>query len=133
MKTIISRKLKWMKPYLELGMGFIPEGKKVTRITAWTFGGRYGKKEIAAILTNDEKFYRIYLHTQYHPRTSKAVLNYSKIDLLQHLAHEMAHMIEIEAHTPDHSKLEARIHAAFMSELKREGYISEEDELEFKK
>lgn len=126
---LISPELRWLKPYVELAMPYLPRGKVVTRIGAWKIGGRAGKEEHAAILTNDGRNYRIYLHTQCHPRHSSKPLPFSRIDLLQYLAHEMAHMTHMPAHTPAHKRLEAKLTIVFMRQLEREGYVSEEKEL----
>jgi hypothetical protein len=52
---------------------------------------------------------------------------YSKIDMLTHLAHELAHVIDF-VHTPEHKEIEAELTGMFMRMLGKEGYISEEDE-----
>jgi hypothetical protein len=128
---IISRHFEWMRPYLEEGIKLIPKGKKITRLHAWKFGGRCGKGEKAAIFTNDEKSYRIYIHHTYQARGCEP-MPFSKIDLLDILAHELAHTAEIDAHTPDHKRLESKITQKFMGMLKKDGYVSEEAELEEK-
>lgn len=128
MKTKVCRKWEWLRPYVELGMGFISEGKKLDKVGHWTIGKRYGKGIQAAIFTDDDKSYRIYLHSHIHPRNSKK-LKLSKIEILLNLSHELAHMEEWD-HTPRHSTLESQIQIAFMKKLREDGYISEEVELE---
>jgi predicted metal-dependent hydrolase len=48
--------------------------------------------------------------------------------LLQYLAHELAHL-EHWDHTPDHKHLECILMSAFMTRLKQDFYVSEEDEM----
>lgn len=59
---------------------------------------------------------------------------YSRIDVLSHLAHELAHFILVVKnneweHTPEHKAIESMIMVNFMEQLSKEGFISEEDEL----
>jgi hypothetical protein len=126
----VNKKLAWMVPYVERGLLLIPDGKSVTRLGAWTRGGRYGKQETAALITNNNRHYRIYIHTHAytHPR---GVTPHSKIEMLELLAHEMAHMIDdhFDEHTPEHRRLEAKLTSLFMTMLKKSGYHSEEREL----
>lgn len=53
----------------------------------------------------------------------------SKVDILEILAHELAHVFSDFMHTPEHKILECKIKAIFMKQLIREDYISEEVEL----
>lgn len=124
----VNKKLMWMVPYVERALLIIPDGKSVTRLGAFTQGGRYGKGAAASIHTHNHRHYRIYLHTHMHPRYSTDPMPYSKIDLLHNLAHELAHMLDMD-HTPAHKKLEARLVTMFMTMLKKSGYHSEEKEL----
>lgn len=55
---------------------------------------------------------------------------FSKIDLLELLAHELAHLTHWE-HTPSHKALEARLKRLFMTQLEKTGYISEEQEMKY--
>jgi len=54
---------------------------------------------------------------------------YSTIDILEILAHELAHTVESFEHTPDHKIMECRIKTIFMKVLKKQKYTCEEDEL----
>jgi hypothetical protein len=120
--------LKWLEPYLELGVTMLPHGKKVVRVGAWTITNkRVGKNCQAAIYSYDDKKYKIWMHTHRHPR-GEPVGPLSKIDILSNLAHELAHTISW-THTPQHKELESQISRAFMIMLKHDGYISEEEEL----
>lgn len=125
----IAPKLAWMRPYLEVGCQFIPKGKNVTRLGYWPYGGRFGKREHAAIITNDNKNYRVYLKDMYQRKDMSRPSRLSKVDLLQYLAHELAHTLDWE-HSPRHKVLEAQLTIIFMKMLDLEGYVSEEYEFE---
>jgi hypothetical protein len=128
MNTKLPVKFKWLEPYLELSKSYLPEGKRISRVSAWSIENkRVGQGMHACIMTDDWITYRIYIHTHRHPRDSKVLAN-SKIDILGYLAHELAHTLDMD-HTPKHKILEMELCAAFMKQLKREGYISEEEEL----
>jgi hypothetical protein len=124
----VSPEFLWLVPYVELALPHLPKGKKVTRLGAWRFGGRCGKKEQAAIFTDDFRSFRIYLHTHTHPRALPEPRPYSRIEVLENLAHELAHLINMNEHTPAHRKLEAKLTMIFMHRLEKDGYISEERE-----
>jgi hypothetical protein len=128
MKFYCSQVFDWLLPYLEIGLSMTPRGKTVTRIQEWKLHGRQGKKYRACVYTNNQRAYRIYIHTKYKPKGESKQYPYSKIDILELLAHEMAHMKDMH-HTPDHKILEGKILKAFLLRLKGEGYISEEVEL----
>lgn len=125
----VSPKLHWMTPYLHIGLKHVPQGKKVTRLSWWRFNGRFGKGSHACIFTNDYKEYRIYLKDTYQRKDMPQAAPFSKIDMLHSLAHELAHMLHMD-HTPEHKKLEAKILSAYMTQLRKDGYISEEHELQ---
>lgn len=127
MITKISPKFEWMRPYLELGMTFLPEEAEVSRIGAWSLNRSRGKDVHASIYQNKVGDpYRIWIHTHYHFGDEEKP--FSKIDLATLLAHELAHIIDWK-HTPKHSRAEAKMKAAFMVLLESQGYISEEEEL----
>lgn len=127
-QTKVSPKLAWMKPYLEAALPHLPEGKHISRLSAWSIDNkRVGKRMLACIMTDDWVSYRIYLHTHRHPRDSKVLPN-SKIDLLSNLAHELAHTLDM-LHSPEHKALESRLSELFMNMLRDSGYTNEEDEL----
>jgi hypothetical protein len=127
--TRYSPKLKWMEPYLELGMTFISEGNFVERIGAWTMGGSRGLDVFAALYQDRLGGpYRMWFHTHYD--NGEGQKPFSRIDLLKHLAHEIAHIEEPSfKHTPRHEKICSQITIAFMKMLHSEGYESEEAEL----
>jgi hypothetical protein len=126
MRTRICQRFEWMRPYLNIGTKFI-RPHKIARIGAWSPGGRYGSKEFAAIFQDaDGKPHRIWINTHYDG--DSGVTPFSRIDLLKLLAHELAHTMDWK-HTPFHEDLSAKITRAFMAQLRRDGYISEEEEM----
>jgi hypothetical protein len=124
----ISPKLLWMRPYLELAYAFLPKGKSVVLLGHRGIGTKRDKTADAELFSYDDKKYRVYIRTMYHPRYLKRPTPWSKIDLLKMLAHELAHMVSWE-HTPAHARLEAILTIEFMARLEAEGYVSEELEL----
>ena len=124
----ISPKLKWLIPYLELSASMLPHGKKIVRVGAWSrTNKRMGRDVQAQIITDDWISYRIWTHTERHPR-GQPIQPYSKIDILALIAHELAHTLDMD-HSPQHKILESNILNMFMKKLESEGYKSEEDEL----
>lgn len=127
-KIRISPKLLWMEPYLIEGLKFVSSNKVVARLGAWSRNDTRGVNCHAGIYQDKKGApFRIWMHTHYLDEYNN-ILPFSKIDMLDHLAHEIAHLESWE-HTPKHKRLEAKIKIKFMHMLQAEGYISEEDEL----
>jgi hypothetical protein len=125
--TKLGKSLVWMKPYLDVAIPHLPASKRIARITAWNkTNGRYGKGCQACIITDDDETFRVYIHTYSHPRGEEPT-PYSKLELLELLAHELAHTVSFD-HTPEHKKLEAKLLTIFMNQLESEGYVSSEEE-----
>lgn len=125
---VITKNLEWTREYIEAVAHLIPNLKRLKRISH-----KYGNKEKwqhchGLITYYDQKHYRITLYLTYHDQYTDKIKPYSSIDLLQYLAHELAHLKEWE-HTPDHKMLECIIMQIFMVKLKEKGYESEEEEL----
>lgn len=111
----VSPKLIWIEPYARLGLSFVSPNKELERIGALTYGKNWGSNEHAFLIQRaiGEPF-RIWLHTHYGPE-----LKFSKIELLENLAHEIAHM-EDWSHSAFHGLLSARIYAAMCVMLEGE-------------
>ena len=123
----ISPKLLWMQGYIKLGLTYLPDEVVISRVSAWGVKSGRGVGVHACIYQDKNGHpYRIWMHTHYY--LGEEVRPFSKIDLLGLLAHELAHTVEWK-HTPKHKQIESKILSAFMRKLKREGYVSEEEEL----
>ena len=128
----ISQKLKWLEPYVNDVKKMHKKFNKLKKITimrsSFTKRDRaYG--EFRELVDNTQKIaLRIeYQYIDFYPL--KVTLKpFSKVDILQNLAHELAHCYHFE-HTPEHKILESEITTYFMYKLKTTGYISEEIEL----
>ena len=129
-KTRFPTKLEWLRPYLELGLSFISDGKCVERVGLWTLGKSRGLNCHASLFQDKiGDNFRIWLHDMYYGgEDGLTPVPFSRIDILKNFAHEIAHL-EDWNHTPKHEALCSKITIAFMSRLKSEGYISEELEL----
>lgn len=130
---IIAKELEWTRSYIESVSQLLPHLRQLKRISV----KKANDKQIMRCIGNCTKYfdkfhYRITLYTtysmvhSYNPLTIK-VLQYSSIDILRYLAHELAHL-EHWDHTPDRLHLECMILSIFMTKLKADGYISEEEE-----
>lgn len=142
MNVKLSTELEWLKPYLKRVKNIIPVHKLEKIIS--------GKPREEQIQHSHAQ-----LVTEYNPNTGHTKRRYitlnlyymksrklkptlrskepfSKIDLLETLAHELAHLKEYK-HTPQHKKLENRLCTIFMNMLEKTGYVSEEHEFKTQK
>lgn len=125
---VIVKELAWMKLYVDSVAPLLPKIKQIKKIAGRKAYPNKGQHFQGIIVYYDKKAYRICIYTTYKDRNDHdKVSEYSTIDLLGHLAHELAHL-EHWDHTPDHKHLECVLLSAFMTKLKQEGYISEEEE-----
>jgi hypothetical protein len=127
-KLAIVKEWEWMHEYIDTVSHLLPRIKQLKRISL-----KKGNKERwqhchGLITYMDHKSYRITLYKTYHDFPSDTIRPYSTIDLLQYLAHELAHL-EHWDHTPDHKQLECILMGIFMTKLKQDFYVSEEDEM----
>ncbi len=134
----ISKSLKWMIPYLEDARPILPEIALLTHLESRVPKTNHKEvQRISGLCSQYEKrdksiSYKIALFTQYQNvlkyRPLKIKLkDYSKMDMLQFLAHELAHMRDM-THTPSRMILECKLMMRFMKRAEAEGYISEEYE-----
>ena len=135
---IISKKLSWVSEYLELVSHLVPL-ERIRRIASKT--PTYKENQLCHGIISRyyrSKYYKITIYTAYQRVKFKRITNknyeldisiqrYSKIDLLQTLAHELAHSVHWD-HTVNHKMLELAIQEIFMVKLSKEGYVSEEYE-----
>lgn len=125
---VIVKSLEWTREYIDSVVHLLPSLKRLKRISS-----KKGNKEKwqhchGLITYYDGKHYRITLYLTYHDFYADKIKVYSTIDLLQYLAHELAHLQNWD-HTPGHKMLECIIMQIFMVKLSASGYISEEEEL----
>ena len=140
-KIKINASLEWVRDYLRRVKHLFPYNRLV-RIRAKATAPINAKEPYNACILHDEveDTYEIILVTNWQEKYkyfdgNKCHLRhspFSRIDLLNHLAHELAHMLHWR-HTPEHKILESKITTLFMKQLLRDGYVSEEDELNRKR
>lgn len=127
-----------MIPYLEDARPILPELSLLSYLVSRTPKASHKEvQRISGICSQYTKkdgsiSYKIILMTKYQSvqkyRPLKIKLKeYSKLDMLSFLAHELAHMRDM-THTPSRMVLECKIMLRFMKRLEAEGYISEEQE-----
>jgi len=133
----IQKKLYWLKEYIDLAGKFLPEVKYIVQVRE-IFHQDGKTQQIHASLTQEFFFgtYVLSFYTSYRRRLNKKKEyernDYSKIDMLGHLAHELAHL-KHWYHTPEHKELESELAILFMRHLLKSGYVSEEEELRGKR
>lgn len=126
---IIVKKLEWMRDYVELVAHLLPKIKQLKKISSKT-GNKERYQHCHGLITYfDKKSFRITLYVTYHDVIADKIIEYSTIDLLEYLAHELAHL-EHWDHTTSHKQLQCVILGIFMTKLTQDGYISEEEEYE---
>lgn len=124
---IIVKELEWMRGYVESVSHLLPKIKQLKKISSRRGSREYWQHFHGLITYFDKKSFRITLYITYHETLSDKIKNYSTIDILQYLAHELSHL-EHWDHTPQHKYLENIIMGIFMTKLASEGYVSEEEE-----
>jgi len=141
MKLKIAPELEWFRPYLKRVKNIAPvhklekiialkaDTKKLQHIDGqlvtetWEEDGyTYRKKRIYMSI------YVTYSKTLSLKPLKRTIKPFSKIDLLELFAHELAHL-EHDYHTVAHKKLENRLCSMFMTILNASGYVSEEHEM----
>lgn len=103
----VSPRLVWLEPYARLGLSFVNPNKELERIGALKYGTDWGSNEHAFLIQRAiGEPYRIWMHTHYTHTDA-----FSKIELLEILAHEIAHMEDWD-HSAFHGQLSGRIYSA---------------------
>jgi len=123
----ISKSLEWTRAYIESVAHLLPRIKQLKKISSRRGSKEYFQHFHGLITYFDKKSFRITLYITYHETLKDVIVNYSTIDLLQYLAHELAHL-EHWDHTTSHKQLECILLGIFMTKLQQDGYISEEEE-----
>ena len=118
---------------MDIVLAYVPRGKRIVRIYELHPHPKRLSHCYAQISTTDERNYSIGVYRKYY-RTDRlkplkrTLKEFSTLDTLMHLAHEIAHLYDWE-HTPYRQVLECRIGVEFMERLDELGYLSEELEL----
>lgn len=128
----IVKSLEWVRDYINIVSHLLPRIKELKKISSRKANKTYFQRFHGLITYYDKKSFRITLYITYHDVIKGKIASYSKIDILQYLAHELAHL-EHWDHSPQHKQLECVILSVFMTKLQQDGYISEEDEFKNKK
>lgn len=146
----IDPRLEWVRPYLDLASDLVDltDLREIKVITVTE-----NKKQTLQGELVDKVFLKrkprceIRLATKYQKWKVKGIkgfgkmtslADYSAIDILVTLAHELSHMSLVHkfndyTHTPNHKILECVIAMRFMVKLNEDGYVSEENEKELLK
>lgn len=133
----IQKKLSWLGQYIAIAAPIIPKVEYIILVRE-IFHQKNKIQRIHASLTQECIFgtYVLSLYTgcvRCVPNSSKTLYEpYSKIDILNTLAHELAHLDHWQ-HTPEHKILESKLTVHFMRHLLKSGYISEEEEFSGKR
>lgn len=125
---IIVKELEWMREYTESVAHLLPKLKQLKKISSKRGNKEHWQHCHGLITYFDKKSFRITLYTTYHSMIEDKIKPYSTLDLLQYLAHELAHLEHWE-HTTGHKQLECILMSIFMTRLQQAGYISEEAEM----
>lgn len=134
----ISKTFLWMEKYILEAKRTHPKISKITRIYKIPFTCEKKQKTAGLCVEMMNGTYEIGLSNRYQDITFKKCntvtvkpTRFSKIDILEILAHELAHMY-FETHCPNHKRLECKFLMRFMNMVERDGYISEEEEFKTK-
>lgn len=125
---VITKELEWIRPYVASVEYLLPRLTQVKKITGKKALSDRGQHFVGIIIYYNKKSIRICLYTSYKDRNTSKVIKYDTMDILGTLAHELAHL-EYWTHTPDHKQLECKIHSMFMTRLRKDGYVSAEEEI----
>lgn len=138
MKYKVDEQISWIKPYLQIAAKQINLSKLRT-VKTTLFDESTANRQTLAFCTFDGKHFDISIDRYYQRhihkkgRKCKRVLKeHSKIEILELLAHELAHIgnaKEFELHSPRHKAIECKLMIKFMTQLQKEGYKNEEIDL----
>jgi len=132
----ISKNIEWIKPYLE-AVSDIVDFKKISKIKGVpkTRADRVERHLGLCIPRGKKLEIQIWLSYQSKKKSLgrlKCSLEYaklSKLDILDSLAHELAHTNTDWLHTTKHRIMTNFINTIFMDMLNEKGYVTEEHEL----
>jgi hypothetical protein len=129
----LSPNLTSLSDFMDIVLAYVPRGKRIVKIYELHPHPEKLARCYAQISTSNDREYSIGLYRTYyrldHLRPLKRTLKeFSTLDTLMHLAHEISHLVEWE-HTPYRQVLECRIGVELMERAIELGYVSEEKEL----
>lgn len=133
MSVKIAERLSWLEEYVSLAQTMVPKVKKLRSIKLLSPQEKKINRVYGQIVKYPEGHYIMSLYIEHnkvarlYPKPVLKTYQYSKVDILGTLAHELAHL-EHWDHTPQHKMLEAKLTMLFMAKLAESGYISEENE-----
>jgi hypothetical protein len=131
-----SKELEWLRPYIEKARVCVPNIDKLDALYKLPLK-KNKRQTIAGVCHEQGGRYKIFLYTEYNsikkynPLTLKRK-KYSKIDIIEHLAHELSHMVHWD-HCPKRLILQSQLAIIFAGMLYFDGYESEEHEFGEKK
>jgi hypothetical protein len=133
----ISKNLDWITDYLDsvshlVNFGLIDE---IRGIRSFPLSRIQPAEGLTYFLPN--KRFEVVIYLQYQKKVKPFEKKFceiekapfSSLDILQILAHELAHTCTTFDHTPEHKMMECKIMVIFMKKLIKNGYVSEELEL----
>lgn len=132
----VAERYKWMKPYFRASKALVSKHRlaKVKSLRTIGIKDDQNTHAIARLTDNGDGTFAITICAYFRRvivKGKKKIFTYSwwsRIDLLSHLAHEVAHLVHWD-HTADHKALESDLMSLYMEMLKDSGYVSEEHEV----
>lgn len=128
----IDKDLLWLQPYLKKAIKIEPKTAFLRKIKSIKRRGHGRDRTYGEIVFDSNKNITIKLRTDYqyiHFNPLKVKIEkLSKIDVIHLLAHEIAHLRYFN-HCTNHKILECKLMIEFMKILQKEGYTSDEEEM----
>ena len=137
--TYFSPKLRWLRLFLKDVEYLLPPDKSILKVYHTPFSSKNLHRSWGQCSTSNDLDYIISLRTDLwelskwgkKPRDKKRMsCEFSKIEVLANFAHEISHIVSDWDHTPRRQILENEILTVFMLRLIRQGYTSEEKEVD---
>lgn len=132
----IVKRLQWLEPYLNK-VGHLVNLNRISKINVYSprLDATTYAQGYATLVQGAKPYITISIYylviSKLNP-LKRRKKPYAKIDILNTLAHELAHL-EHWDHTPEHRKLENKISSIFMTLLSKTNYVSEEHEMKYDK
>lgn len=119
MKTKYNKNVKWLKPFVEAASKYI-NVKKITKVKGFRIPFSLQELTYATVTINrkNEISINVRIFNQLKVKGKNKHKPASIAQILEHLAHELAHLGEWE-HSPAHFELTARIQLEFAKVLRK--------------